>query len=424
MYPLQLRRVEIFRDFNASLVSCPSCTTGQLYVSAENVRNEVQKEDSGELWVFEGGLFNVFRSSGRLWCRARSVSAAFAIGPAPSTRPNHPPLPSPRSLSIWSSLPSLCSACWPLLPHRRLFLSFGFFCARNPSLFVSRYLQDFFASLSNMLRVTVPSATVIPSSDQLFDDAVSDLMIESPPFAGVDALKSSGVDPLILKSPDSELAHIDKKGLLLDDKEPLETGDEQAKVEVKVKEPETAKLVDVKTGEDVVSAALAKLDNTPLPVKNQVTFRKAYMVLALLITLRIFNLGFLPNGAFSQSFPYLPLDYAAPHLTSVAVDVSDAPYIAQFQDNPITSPKALVRPAQRRQTRTEMLRAVCPPHKRLSPFLSTLSLTHPDLPLSSVSLHSLRADPPFLSPLSGVCVYVCAYTHTLSLSLHQGRRWT
>jgi len=177
-----------------------------------------------------------------------------------------------------------------------------------------------------MLRVAVPSTSIVSSTEALHESsAASQLVKTSPVFAGEysihDATKAG-----VLGAGMSEAA---PNGHGSGAKHGSSLVGEAVKAGLNGREPENIKKLSKESGSRTASA-LWILDNTILPIKNQMTFRKVYMVVALLTLVRTFNLGFLPTNSFSRTFPYFPLDYAAPHATSVAVDISNAPFVALF----------------------------------------------------------------------------------------------
>jgi hypothetical protein len=197
----------------------------------------------------------------------------------------------------------------------------------------------FLTHFTSMLRVSVPPASIIPSKETFCDSIPSSqLVITSHVFAGDHALNddssSSSSATMVLQS--SKSPHGSSSKL------PSAQLEETVKLTLKDHAAEMHNFLS-KSSEIRIKSSPALLDSTILPIKNQITFRKVYMVVGLLALLRVFNLGFLPSNAFSDSFPYLPLDYATTHTTSVAVDISNAPFIHHLLHSSIFSLQTWVR---------------------------------------------------------------------------------
>ena len=263
-----------------------------------------------------------------------------------------------------------------------------------------------------MLRVAVPPATIVSSTDSLLDaSASSHLVMASPAFAEDYSLDDPASNP-VLAVVSLETPKIDKGAL---GKLTASTVCDAVTTGLSGRDAGTPKLLS-KSSESLSATALTALDNTVLPIKNQLSFRKVYMVVALLTLVRTFNLGFLPVDSFSRSFPFFPLDYAASHATSIAVDVSNSPFIALALHSSVYSVQTWVR--KRRKDRP--MAGSCT--IRWTPFLGPQRALSSQMPFFNLPhivfyrSHASNGWPVHTSPLKRSNTCVCRPKRTVNLT--------
>ena len=91
------------------------------------------------------------------------------------------------------------------------------------------------------------------------------------------------------------------------------------------------------------SGTLSLIDNTILPIKSQITLRKAGLVIRMLILLRLCTLCLQPASRLSPAFPYLPLESASSRASNSSTPIMEIPFIHHFTQSPINSLSTWVR---------------------------------------------------------------------------------
>lgn len=149
-----------------------------------------------------------------------------------------------------------------------------------------------------MLKFALPSQGLLANPDSVMDSVLQHQMSVNPSIPHSHSHPTGpGLPPF-----DSETTH--ESGTNVDQLKKLSNTERLPSSEV-LKSPVSKQAQESSSSNISPTPALASIEEPPeAPIKNQVTFRKIYMVFVMLVLLRLFNLAFI-SSTTQPSLPFL-----------------------------------------------------------------------------------------------------------------------